>query len=188
MGFIDLFRRQPKAPLNPKVLVCSVGPSFEYLIQKDEGAYRRFSSNVTIKNLTDVTELLSEISAGYDMVHLYANVTADGCIDTSSVTGTELIEKAANAGIKLLWIANGNDPAGYIKNFKLVRNRLNLVMTIDRLGNKFPDFIQVLFGEMMSGASMPVAWSRIVPQVRGQDHPDAPATIFSNGLGQTRFI
>ena len=188
MGFIDLFRSQPKAPLNPKVLVCSLGPTFEALIQEDEGAYRRFSSDITIKNLSNANDLLSEVSTGYDIVHLYANVAADGCISASGVTGTELIERATNAGTKLLWIANGNDPAGYIKNFKLNRNRLNLVMTIDRLGTKFPDFLRELFGEMSSGASMPVAWSRIVPQIPGRDHPDAPATLFSNGLGQTRFI
>jgi hypothetical protein len=188
MSFIDLFRKQPKAPLNPKVLVCSLGPTFEAFIREDEGAYRRFSSDMTIKNLADANDLLSEVSAGYDIVHLYTTVTPDGCIGTSNITGTKLIERATSAGTKLLWIANGNDPAGYIKNFKLNRNRLNLVMTIDRLGTKFPDFLRELFGEMNSGASMPVAWNRIVPQIPGRDHPDAPATIFSNGLGQTRFI
>jgi hypothetical protein len=188
MGFIDLFRSQPKAPLNPKVLVCSLGPTFEALIQEDEGAYRRFSSDMTIKSFADANDLLSEVSAGYDIVHIYTNVAADGCIGASGVTGTELIERAASAGTKLLWIANGNDPAGYIKNFKPNRNRLNLVMTIDRLGNKFPDFLRELFGEMMAGTSMPVAWSRIAPQIPGQDHLEAPATIFVNGLGQTRFI
>ena len=188
MGLADFFRKRTPDPLNPKVLVCSLGPGFEPLVIEDEGAYRRYFPDTKITNFETSDELFSEMANGYEIVHLYTHVTPDGCIGTSTISGTELIKNASNAGTKLLWIANDNNPDGYIKDFNPTGNKLNLVMTIHRLGNCFPDFLRDLLGEMKSGASMPVAWNRIAPQIPGKDQPGIPETIFFCGLGQARFI
>jgi hypothetical protein len=188
MGFADLFRKTPKSLPEPRVLICSLAAEFGALLTEDETVYRGFLTDITVVQSMSVEDLLGRLSYGYDLVHLYTKVDADGRLEESAVTGTDVIQKAAASGTKLLWIANGNDSDGYIKGFKAKGVKLNLVMTLDRLGESFPKFLQSLLSEMSAGASMPVAWNRIAPQIPGRDHPGIPSTTFFNGLGQARFI
>jgi len=187
MSFLDFFRKRNEVLLNPRVLVGSVGPGFESFILEDEGAYRRYFDDTCTKIFEDVDSLMAELSKGYEIVHLFAKVTEHG-VGSSTMTGTELIQKSVAFGTKLFWIASSNDGNSYIKQFKLKGTGLNLVMTINRRGDKFPAFLRDLLGEMKSGASMPIAWNRIAPQIPNREHPDAPESIFFCGLGQVRFI
>ena len=188
MSFLDLFRKRAEDVYYTRVLVCSLDPAFEAELISDFEAYKRHFESVKLHRFTDPNELVSSLADKYDIVHVLAAVTPTGCLGESQITGTELIEKSVSWGTKLLWLASTNDPQGYIKGFKPNGNKLNLVMTINRGEYRFANFLEKLLSEMKSGASMPVAWNRIAPQIPGQQHPDVPATIFSCGLGQTRFV
>jgi len=188
MSFFDLFRRRTEDVFYTRVLVCSLGSAFESELISDFDTYKRHFESVKLQRLKDANELLNSLSDKYDIVHILTPVTSDGCLGESQTNGTELIEKSASWGTKLLWLASTNDPQGYIKGFKPNGSKLNLVMTIDRGGDRFPSFLEKLLLEMQSGSSMPVAWNRIAPQIPGQLHPDAPGTIFYCGRGQVRFL
>jgi len=188
MSFLDLFKKKPTEPLNPRVLVCSVGDGFEAFASEDAAAYKRFLPQTSVLHFADAKALLHAAADHYDILHVFVEVNSDGNLAQSAHTGAELIDIATNAGTKLLWIANGNNPEGYIKNFRVKGKAINLVMTINRDGVKFSNFLHSLLGEMKYGATMPVAWNRLAPQIPGKEHSDAPATIFVCGLGQARFI
>ena len=66
--------------------------------------------------------------------------------------------------------------------------RANLVMTLDRKGDSFGRFFQVLFQDMFAGTSMPMAWVKLAPQ-RGPKSggKNTPWTIFACELGQLAF-
>jgi len=188
MNFLDFLKKKPAGPLNPKVLVCSVGDGFEAFASEDAAAYQRFLPQTSVLHFADAEALLSAASDHYDILDVFVDVNSDGLLGKSAHSGTELVEIATTAGTKLLWIANGNSPGGYIKNFKAKGKSINLVMTISRDGAKFPNFLHSLLGEMKYGATMPVAWNRLAPQIPGKEHTDAPTSIFFCGLGQARFI
>lgn len=188
MSVLDLFRKRTQDVFYTRVLVCSVGQVPEDELDRDFNAYQKYLGSVTLQRFADANELVNAFRDRYDIVHVLTAITVDGKIDDSEINGTELIQKAALDNTKLLWIASSNDPKGYIKGFKANGNKLNLVMTIDRRGDCLPNFIGKLLHEMQSGSSMPVAWNRIAPQIPGQEHPDAPASIFYSGLGQVRFV
>ncbi len=188
MSFLDLFRRRTQDVFYTRVLVCSLGNVHEDELVADHSAYQKYLESVTLKRFADANGLVSALRDKYDIVHVLTAVTADGRIADSEISGTELIQQAALDNTKLLWIASSNDPKGYIKGFKPDGNKLNVVMTIDRRGDCFSNFIAKLLHEMQSGSSMPVAWNKIAPQIPGQEHPGVPASIFYSGLGQVRFV
>jgi hypothetical protein len=188
MSFLDFFRRRTEDVFYIRVLVCSLDPAFESELIADFEIYRQHFESVKLHRFKDPNELLNSLADRYDIVHVLAAVTLDGYLGEGQITGTELIEKSASWGTKLLWLASSNDPQGYIKGFKPKGKKLNLVMTIDRGEYRFSRFLEKLLSEMQSGSSMPVAWNRIAPQIPGQQHPDVPGTIFYCGLGQVRFV
>ena len=188
MSLLDLFRKRMQDVHFTRVLVSSLGDASDDELDRDLNAYRKCLESVVLRHFDDAGELLNALRDGYDIVHVLTAVSPDGRIGKSDITGTELIERATQCGTKLLWIGSSNDSQGYIKGFKPNGTRLNLVMTIDRRENRHSEFIERLFGEMQSGSSMPVAWNKIAPQIPGQQHPDAPTSIFYSGLGQIRFI
>jgi hypothetical protein len=65
---------------------------------------------------------------------------------------------------------------------------VNLVITLNRNGEKFARFFRSLFELMWAGKSMPMAWVRLAPQAPGnpQQH-DHPGTIFAAERGQVAF-
>lgn len=188
MSLLGLFRKRTQDVHFTRVLVCSLGDASSDELNRDFAAYRKFLQSVVLQHFDGAQELLKALGNGYDIVHLLTAVSPDGRIGASDITGTELIERAAQCGTKLLWIGSSNDAQGYIKGFKPNGNRLNLVMTIDRRENRHSEFIERLLGEMQSGSSMPVAWNKIAPQIPGKQHLDTPDAIFSSGLGQIRFV
>ena len=65
--------------------------------------------------------------------------------------------------------------------------RANLVITLQRNGDKFPRFIRELFTRMKKGQTMPMAWVKIVPQGPSPKHDDCPGTIFLMEAGPLRL-
>lgn len=102
-------------------------------------------------------------------------------------TGTDLLQKCCDFNVKLLWVASDNPPDRYITGFKARGKCINLVMTIDRNGSKFPIFREKLLFRMYYGDTMPVAWVDLCPQGPPSLSSDAPSTIFFAGRGGVRL-
>ncbi len=190
MAFRGWFRKPiPERIPNPKVLVCSVDSRFNETVIADHTVYRRFFPDSTAAVLDDISELLEFVRRGYDIVHLLCDVSAAGFIRDlrdQTISGTELIDACLAANVKLLWIASDNPADGYIHGFDTKHARLNLVMTLQRNGEKFPRYLNALLSEMNSGKGMPVAWNTLSPQIPGMQH-DSPDAIFIAGRGQVQF-
>jgi len=176
---------------NTKVLVCGLNPKFDENLRQDFDVYSQFYPGTKTAALLNVAGLSTAVRQGYDIVHIFADVSQDGFIggaDGSTLSGTSLIQNCCDSGVKLLWVASSNPPGAYVNGFKPGGNRINLVMTIDRRGSHFSDFLRGLLHRMSLGKPMPVAWSEVAPQSSGHPaHAGLPDTIFSAGHPAAKF-
>jgi hypothetical protein len=188
MGILDLFRKDEV--IGAKVLVCSLDTRFDEFLNGDAGVYRHHYRATTTNVFATIQDLIKALGQKYDVVHLLCDVSSRGEITDGSgnnITGTQLIQRCCEENVKLLWIASDNQPQGYVTGFGARGKRLNLVMTIDRNGPNFSDFLQKLLFRMFCGDSMPVAWNDLASQIPGSPHPDAPGLIFFAGRGAVRL-
>jgi hypothetical protein len=126
----------------------------------------------------------------YDIVHLFCGVQPDGTIANlrgDSVTGTELLQYCCEADVKLLWIASDNQADRYISGFNARGKRINFVMTIQRNGSNFVEFLDKILFRMHHGDTMPVAWSDVCPQIPNNSNLDIPISIFWAGRGGVKL-
>lgn len=175
---------QNEAVVGAKVLVCSLGTDFGDAVELDGRVYERFYTFTSSRVLSSITELNEIIERHYDVVHLFCRVRPDGTIEDyrgDRITGTDLIKSCRRANVKLLWIANDNNPDGYLNGFRGPTKQLNLAMTISRKGSQFPDFLSSLLSCMSQGSTMPVAWSNLAPQIAGPEQTSLPECIFVAG-------
>ncbi len=191
MGIRDFFTKTPTKTddRGVQVLVCSLNPKFDNLLKADGEVYLRAYPSTVVTACGSIADLVQAMK-GKDIVHVFADVSPLGVVSGESETefkGTDLIEAAGDADVKLLWIASDNKAEGYIKGFKPVRP-LNLVMTINRNGPNFTAFLSQLVSRLSNGEKMPVAWAALARQ-RADDprHAQLPGTIFSAGRGNVIF-
>jgi hypothetical protein len=119
------------------------------------------------------------------VLFLYCDVAADGRIAGSSARLREII-RGARAYVAV--VASENPPEHYLQCLGPRDDwGANIVLTIDRRGQKFAVFFAELFRRMFAGESMLMAWVELAPQIPGQDHPDAPGTIMAAGAGHLVF-
>jgi hypothetical protein len=120
-----------------------------------------------------------------DVLLLYCSVGNDGRISGSARGLRDLIH-SARAPIAI--IASPNDPDAYMAASKRDgRCYANLVMTLDRKGGAFAEFFTKLFGSMLNGTTMPMAWVTIAPQIPGEKHAGCPESIFVCEAGHIAF-
>jgi hypothetical protein len=183
-----LFGKRP-SPSRPgtRVLVCAFEDRFGPLVAEDAATYREFFEDTTETILEGRAGLEAALGKGADIVHLHGQIDAQGLVTGLQLDGTHLIEMCSRGGVKLLWIASDNDPAGYVNGFKAQREPINLVMTIERNGAAFNSFLRKLLSKMSVGQPMPVAWNSLAPQIPGAAHENAPGTIYLAGSGSARF-
>ena len=184
MGLFDAFRKDEV--VGAKVLVCALGAKFDDLRKNDERIYKRFYPATTSLTANTLTELRQALGQRHDIVHLFCDVNAQGEISDQSgarITGTELLQTSVEAGVKLLWIASDNPGASYIAGFKPKGLKINLVMTMRRLGPYFSLFLDRLLTKTSGGETLPKAWIAVAPQTPNSVQPDVPETIFSAGRG-----
>ena len=185
MGLLGLFRKRKNAATS--VLVCACESRFDELLAEDADVYKRYYTVTTALSLRGPEDVIMAVERGFDIVHLLCDFGSCGSIAGSSVTGDALIDKCCRSGVKLLWVASNNKPDAYIKGFSAGVRALNLVMTINRNGQKFSIFLDQLLSRMSRGDTMPIAWNALAPQIPGLQHSDAPELIFAAGLGSARF-
>jgi hypothetical protein len=108
-----------------------------------------------------------------------------GVVDGSKVGLREIIR---DSGARIVVIATENTADAYIAGAaNKPYGRANLVMTLQRRGNRFASFYVRLFKMMFAGDTMPVAWVKLAPQVPGAEHEDTPGSIFAAEAGQVTF-
>jgi hypothetical protein len=192
LRILDLFKNRARDEvLGTKVLVAVLNPQFAESASADCRCYTQFYPN-SIQIVFEGTEnLLEAIRKGYDIVHLFADVTLGGNISDNEgheIPAAQLLQCCSESDVKLLWLASPNKPEGYIKGFKAAGTRLNLVMTLDRKNSRFTSFLENLLRKMSAGQSMPLAWVSLSPQNPNDPrNQDAPACIFAAGRGGVRL-
>jgi hypothetical protein len=188
----DLFKkREQDEVFGTKILVACLGRKFAESASADARSYSRFYATPAEKIVEDTETLFRAVGAGYDVIHLFCDVAADGTISDDSGHKTPaslLIKMCSDSDVKLLWVASANNSDGYIKGFKPSGKPLNMVLTIDRRNSRFTDFLESLLRKMSAGETMPAAWVALVNQTPDDPrHHDAPICIFSAGRGAVRL-
>ena len=170
---------------NPEILICSVGVDNELagLIAQDRSIYQGHYENITECQAATVSDLVEFIGdKTFDIVHLLVDIEGDGTIE--GVSGIRLLEYLLKAGAKLIILARSNS---YVFNADQLP-KVNIVMTLDREGDKFVNFFKELFDLMAKGESLMMAWVKLAPQASGPWMEKLPSTIVVPGWGDVRFI
>ncbi len=188
MGLFDSFRKEEI--INSKVLVAQLGSAqgakYGEEQKSDLRVYKRFYPAASSATFTTVAELRGAVDHKYDILHLFFDVGAGGVITDASgdrLTGADLLKSAVDAGVKLLWVGNDNPQEAYDAGFKTKGLKINVVLTLRRLGSNTSLFLDNLLAKMHSGETLAKAWS-IASQPEGKSvQPDVPHTISSLGRG-----
>jgi hypothetical protein len=188
MGIFDAFRKYEVT--GSKVLVCQLGadlrPKFDEQVKSDLRVYQRFYPSASSAMFTTVAELRGAVGHQYDILHLFCDVGETGVISDAfgdRITGTELLKSAADAGVKLLWIGNDNPQQAYDAGFKTKGLKINVVLTLTRLGSNTSLFLDNLLTKMAAGETLSKAW-KVAANPEGKSvQPDVPYTISSLGRG-----
>ena len=184
MGFLDVFRKDEV--VGAKVLVCALGAKFDDLLKGDLRVYKRFYLYMTATAVSSLAELREALGQRYDIVHLFCDVDAQGVIADSAggrMKGTELMQASVAAGVKLLWIASDNLPEAYAAGFKTKAIKMNVVLTLRRLGPNFSLFMDNLLSKLSAGEPFAKAWNVAANPEGKSVQPDVPHTIVSAGRG-----
>jgi len=184
MGLLDAFRKDEV--VGSKVLLCTLGTKFDDARKNDERIYKRYYPSTTSVTAVSVAEIQSALKQKPDILHLFCDVNTQGAMVDGSgarLAGAELLQAGIDAGVKWLWIASDNPGESYIAGFKAKGLKINLVMTLRRLGPNFSLFLDSLLGKVSSGETLPKAWVAVAPQKPNSVQPDVPETIFSAGRG-----
>jgi hypothetical protein len=188
MGLFDSFRKEEIT--NSKVLVGQLGTGqgtrYDEEQKSDLRVYKRFYPAASSAVFTTVAELRGAIDHKYDIIHLFCDVNPEGIITDPSgdrLAGTELLKLAVNADVKLLWIGNDNPEKAYEAGFKTKGVKINVVLTLRRLGSNTSLFLDSLLAKMRSGETLAKAWSTASQPEGKSVQPDVPHTISSLGRG-----
>lgn len=185
MGLFDSFRKEEVA--GTKVLVCSLDARFSPQINSDSQQYKRLYPATTAMVFAGVQQFTQAIAQGYDVVHFYGDVSAEGMVADNSgaqLSGAQLIDGCCHANVKLLWMASDNKAENYAKTFDARGKRINLVTTMRRLGPYFPLFLGNLLEKISAGDAIAKAWEELNPKGGDSVQPDTPECIFSGGRGK----
>ncbi len=165
-----------------KILIASLSDVFAKETEADTDVYRRHYRSVETHSFRDFQSLEQAIE-GVDLLHLFARIHPDGHVST--VSGEQfqpkaLLDACVSCGIKVVIIASENEADAYIRG--VPARPLNLVMTLSRKGNHFPEFLDKICGLLVSGATLPTAWAKLAPQGPGPRHDILPECIFHAGM------
>ncbi len=183
MGIFDSFRKDEVT--GTRVLVCQIGTRNDEHLKSDLRVYKRFYPSAAGATFTTVAELRGAIQHKYDILHLFCDLGPDGAIADASgdrISGADLLSQAVAGDVKVLWIGNDNPQDAYQAGFKTKGVKLNVVLTLRRLGNNTSLFLDGLFAKAAAGETFAKAWDAAQPAGKSVQ-PDVPHTISSLGRG-----
>jgi hypothetical protein len=184
MGLFDAFRKDEVT--GTKVLVCQLGTKFDEHSKSDLRVYKRFYPAASSATFTTVAELRGAVAHKFDVLHLFCDVGTDGVVSDASgdrISGAALLKSAVDADVKLLWIGNDNPQEAYDAGFKTKGVKINVVLTLRRLGSNTSLFLDNLLTKMTAGETLQKAWS-VASSPEGKSvQPDVPHTVSSLGRG-----
>lgn len=188
MGIFDRFSKEEVN--GTKVLVGQLGTGqgakFDEEQKSDLRVYKRFYPAATSSTFTTIAELRGAVEHKYDILHLFCEIGPGGTITDASgdrISGTELLNAAAQSGVKLVWIGNDNSQEAYDAGFKTKGLKTNVVLTLRRLGSNTSLFLDSLLAKMQNGDTLAKAWS-VASQPEGKSvQPDIPHVISALGRG-----
>jgi hypothetical protein len=196
-----LFGRRAEVVNGTRVLVASLGRAAGGgLEDEDAGVYSEFYRRVRVFKASDADGLTDAVGSGdYDVLHLFCEMDANGRLvagDDSRLKGGELLEACREADVKLLFLAQDNPVEHYSLAFLDGSGRrglgLNLVLTMDRKGGLFGRFLRGLLQRMSAGATMPMAWVALAPQIPnpppGTRLEEQPGLILRPDRGGVRLL
>ena len=127
-----------------------------------------------------------------DVLFIYAHVDADGTVNDSDLSIRQIVAQAG-AAIAVMATPNGSDgwasaPDPDARPASGAHDKMNLVVTLDRVDGAFGRFFARLFEAMHSGESLAKAWQRLAPQGSPSRHSDLPALIFICERGDVAFV
>jgi hypothetical protein len=122
---------------------------------------------------------------GCDVLFIYCNLRPEADASDPIASPRNLI-KAARAYIAVF--ASENDPKAYVERMgKRTDWGANIVVVLNRNGDKFAPFFQHLFTAMFEGQSMPMAWVQLAPQGPSPRQDENPGSIFAAEAGHVTF-
>ena len=183
-----------------RILVASLGREAEGgLEDKDAAVYSKFYPHVKVLKALDADVLVNTVARGnFDVVHLLCEVDANGRLvaeDDSRLKGSDLMEACRTSNVKILFIAQDNPVEHYSLAFIGPDKRrglgLNLILTMERKGDLFGRFVEALLQRMSAGATMPVAWVALAPQIPNPPpgtEEEQPLLVFRADRGGVKLL
>jgi hypothetical protein len=165
------------------VLLSTVGNGHSAELNSDLAIYRNRYREVRTEFVASFSGLSGALE-NVDILHLYLSLDGNGEIvfPEERQPSTHLVEACRSAGVKLLIVASPNDPNAYLKGLNPREPRLNLMLTLDRKGELFSEFLDRLLHELAGGSYLPTAWTKLVPQAPGPWHERLPSSYLAVGL------
>ena len=115
------------------------------------------------------------------VLFLYCHLQPDGSLPNVKESVRDFIEAS---GARIAVLASENEAKHC---FAAVRAKndwpANIVLVLNRKGDRFALFFHRLFEAMIGGTSMLMEWVKLAPQMPGLDHPDCPVSILLPEVG-----
>ncbi len=182
MGLFDSFRKEEVA--GTKVLVCTLDAKFAQQLNSDSQTYKRYYPATTATTYAGLQGLTQALKQPCDILHFLGDLSAEGLIADSggkTIPAAQLIDSCCDANVKLLWMASDNKAENYNKAFNVQGKKLNVIMTVRRLGPYFSLFLSNLLEKMSAGEAVGKAWNDLNPQGGDSVQPDTPECVFVGG-------
>jgi hypothetical protein len=189
MGFFSKLagsgKMKPQPTTSSKPL-CIQDPTIGFLnLLGEKGDELLAADRNKLAPLLAKSEVSTEATPKCQVLFLYGTLQVSGEV-VGSISLRDLIREA---GAYVAVVASENPADSYIKGAGSRDSRwsANIVMCLDRRGDKFAQFFVDLFKAMFDGTSMPVAWVNIAPQIQGKGQTNTPESIMSAEAGQIVF-
>jgi hypothetical protein len=182
LAMFGLFRSKSPSDLRgAAILVASLTEVFAVEMEADADVYRRHYRKVRAQVFPDAVALVEAVQ-GIDLLHLFGKVDLHGQLSTElggRLTSSALLDACVSSNVKVVIIASENDANSYVRG--VPARPLNLVMTLDRKGKNFSEFLDKICGLLVTGSTLPAAWTKIALQFAGPLQDNLPACIFHAG-------
>jgi hypothetical protein len=176
-----LFGSKKDETLGTKILVASLSDLFRAEMKVDSEVYGRYYHLVNTRSFHDPMSLKAAIK-GIDLLHLFGRLDSGGQLNTASgeqFATAALLDNCVSSDVKTVILASENKAEDYIRG--VPARPLNLVMTLDRKGKAFPEFLERLCNLLSDGVTLPSAWAKSALQASGPSLDSSPECIFHSG-------